>query len=188
MRQPEITAVSIFLAALVLGGCDWNALNGGGIPEIGPSKPVPACDGYLTKTAVRDETQSDATSAVDTALEWARKYAEASERHNKLLQENRSLNQQNQEYQKQVTELQGKIERAERELAEANSMLLEMRQELDKWKTDVLGFRDEMRRAQKVQLDALAKILKLVGGELTVPQEVRTNDGAAGAKESGDRL
>jgi uncharacterized protein YeaO (DUF488 family) len=53
----------------------------------------------------------------------------------------------------------------EKELAEANEFLQQMHVELNKWKSDVLGFREEMRQAQQAQLEALAKILRVLGAE-----------------------
>jgi hypothetical protein len=43
-----------------------------------------------------------------------------------------------------------------------------MRIELNNWKTSILGFRDEMRQADIAQLETLLKILKILGGEVTV--------------------
>jgi hypothetical protein len=37
--------------------------------------------------------------------------------------------------------------------------------ELNNWKTDVIGFREEIRAADRAQLEALLKILKVLGGE-----------------------
>lgn len=44
-----------------------------------------------------------------------------------------------------------------------------MQKELTNWKSDVLGFRDEMRKAQKAQIDALTHIVTLLGGETAPP-------------------
>ena len=41
-----------------------------------------------------------------------------------------------------------------------------MRIELNNWKIDILGFRDEIRDAETAQLEALLKILKVLGGEV----------------------
>jgi hypothetical protein len=38
--------------------------------------------------------------------------------------------------------------------------------ELNNWKADVIGFRQEMRSAEKAQLEALLKILQILGGEV----------------------
>ena len=37
---------------------------------------------------------------------------------------------------------------------------------MNNWKTDILGFRDEIRDAETAQLEALLKILKVLGGEV----------------------
>ena len=41
-----------------------------------------------------------------------------------------------------------------------------MRVELNNWKTNVLGFREEMRQADTEQLKALLKVLTILGGEV----------------------
>ena len=40
-----------------------------------------------------------------------------------------------------------------------------MLSELNTWKTNILGFRTEMREAAKAQLEALLKVLEVLGGE-----------------------
>ena len=57
------------------------------------------------------------------------------------------------------------LKTAEKELSDANELLIEMRKELNSWKTNVLGFRDESNYIHKEQLKALVKILKLLGAE-----------------------
>jgi len=57
------------------------------------------------------------------------------------------------------------LKTAETELSDANELLIEMRKELDSWKTNVLGFREESNYVHKEQLKALVKILKLLGAE-----------------------
>ena len=58
----------------------------------------------------------------------------------------------------------------QKELDEANAFLQQMHLELSEWKTDVLGFRDEIRKSQKAQLEALGKILSVLGAEpVTIP-------------------
>ena len=68
---------------------------------------------------------------------------------------------------------------AESELGDANAMLLELRDELNKWKSNVLGFREEMLQAQTAQIEAMHKILVLIGGEpasQVSPESVAQND------------
>ncbi len=165
MRLITGIAVVALSGSLMLGGCDWSTANFTG-PEVAAEPPQASGQAYLDKTAIRDETGAQTDNAVDAAMEWAKKYAEASSKRDQLLQENRQLRQKQLTSQQQITKLQLELDRAERELTQANSMLLEMKTELEKWKTSVLGFRDEMRQSQKAQLDTLVRILTLIGGEV----------------------
>jgi septal ring factor EnvC (AmiA/AmiB activator) len=70
-------------------------------------------------------------------------------------------------------------EQLNRELTDANNMLVELRKELDRWRANVLGFRQEMREAQQTQLEALAKIMKMLGGEMALPPSSGPAAGAA---------
>ncbi len=60
--------------------------------------------------------------------------------------------------------------------------MIEMRIELNNWRTDILGFRDEMRDADTTQLQALLRILKILGGE--VKEESAQNENAGSAAVS----
>ncbi len=165
MRKITVLTIVGLWATVILSGCDMG-MTAARAQDIPADKPLGDSEAYLGQSAIRSETMVESRSAVETALEWAKKYAEASAKQNRLQQENHSLVQQEHGYQQKITKLEFQLKRAEAELGEANSMLLEMRGELRKWKTNVMGFRDEMREAQKTQLDALFKILRLVGGEL----------------------
>jgi hypothetical protein len=157
-------AASVFLA-----GCDFdNRLSPAG-PAAPVAQPTPAPNGnaaYLPKTAVRGDETKEPDTAVDSALQWAQKYSEASEKLVKLQQDNRTASDKVQLLETQVAKLQLELAQSASQLKDANSMLMEMRGELDKWKTSVLGFRQEMREAQQAQLTALGKVLKLLGGEV----------------------
>ncbi len=159
-----ITITGMF-AILMFSGCNWDTSNSTA-PEVTNDTKANGGQTYLDKTAIRDNVGKETNNAVDAAMEWAKKYTEASAKCNQLLQENRQLKQKQQTHQQQVTKLEIELGNAEKELAQANSMLLEMKTELEKWKTNVLGFRNEMRQSQKAQLDALVRILTLIGGEV----------------------
>ena len=165
MQWTNGITIAGLLAILTFGGCDWNAPNSAG-PETANDTGTNGGQTYLDKTAIRNETGKETNNAVDAAMEWARKYSEASAKRDQLLQENRRLRQKQLTHQQQVTKLKTELSSAEKELAQANTMLLEMKTELEKWKTNVLGFRNEMRQSQKAQLDALVRILTLIGGEV----------------------
>jgi septal ring factor EnvC (AmiA/AmiB activator) len=105
------------------------------------------------------------STAVESAIELSEKYAKLSEETATLRQSNQDLSAKNQQIQKQAAAFQAQLQQTQKELTEANDLLVEMRVELNNWKTNVLGFRDEMRQAQAAQLEALLKILKVLGGQ-----------------------
>jgi len=172
MRTVTRIAVVALVTIGVVAGCDMQNSQINGPPVTRNAQPAGG-DAYLNQTAVREETADQSNTAVDAALAWAKKYTQATEQCDRLREENRALRDSNQEYQQQLSKLQLELNRAEKELSEANAMLLEMREELRKWKTSVIGFRDEMRQAQQAQLDAMYKILKLLGGEPVVQVSTR---------------
>lgn len=107
-------------------------------------------------------------TAVESAVELLEKHAELSKQAAELERKNRSLMTENDRLKEQTTALEAESKQAQKELAEANDLLVEMRIELNNWKTSILGFRDEMREAESAQLEALLKILQILGGEVTV--------------------
>lgn len=105
-------------------------------------------------------------TAVESAIDLSQKYARVSEEAAILRQKSQNLAVENQQLKEQVTSLDSQLQQAKKELTEANNLLVEMRIELNNWKADVIGFRDEMRDASKAQLEALMKILRTLGGEV----------------------
>jgi len=112
------------------------------------------------------ESVPQSQTAVESAIELSQKYANVSEEVTVLRRQNQDFLAKNQQLQDRVLALEAELQQAQKELTEANDLLMEMRIELNNWKTDVLGFRDEMRDAETAQLEALLKILKVLGGEV----------------------
>ncbi len=172
----KIKFVVVLVLAALPAGCDLDRDGNQKqiLPDTKDSDKAAEKDNaeYLNKTAIRQETESQSESAVDTALQWAEKYAAVSEQLALIQRENRELREENQQLVKQVETLKGKLGRAENELSEANAMLMDLQKELGKWKQNVLGYRKEMRQASQAEMEALIKILKLLGGE--VPKAVST--------------
>lgn len=106
-------------------------------------------------------------TVVESAIELSEKYAKLSQEAATLSGKNQDLIAQNSQLQKHATTLEAKLKQTQKELTQANDLLIEMRIELNNWKTDVLGFREEMREAEKAELKALLDILKILGGEVT---------------------
>ena len=111
------------------------------------------------------ETAPQKTTMVESAIELSEKYAMLIEEATYLKQQNQNLTSRNQQLKEQIAEIQTRLSQTQRELSEANKVLVDMRLELNNWKSDVLGFRSEMRDAQTAQLQALMKILRALGGE-----------------------
>jgi chromosome segregation ATPase len=92
--------------------------------------------------------------------------ADLSEQVTALRAENVALATENAKQKSRISEVEPELQQAQKELREANDLLMEMRLELNNWKEDILGFRSEMRDADQAQLEALLKILQLLGGEI----------------------
>ena len=105
-------------------------------------------------------------SVVQSAMELSKKHAKLSEEAAVLRQQNKDFNVQNQQLKKQVDALEAQLQQTQKELTEANDLLITMRVELNNWKVNILGFRDEMRDAETAQLEALFKILTVLGGQV----------------------
>ena len=104
-------------------------------------------------------------TAVESAIELSEKYAQLSDQAATLREENQRLATENENLQQQVTSLEARLKQTQKELGEANDLLIKMLGELNNWKSNILGFRSEMRNAATAQLEALLKILEILGGE-----------------------
>ncbi len=129
----------------------------------------------FTDTAPKDQT------AVDSAIKLAQEHAELSEKTAVLQQKNHDFFIENQQLKDRIAALEPQLNQAKKELAEANDLLIEMRIELNNWKTNILGFRDEMRDADKTQLQALLRILKALGGEVSPEVSTRKDPDSTGS-------
>ncbi|HEW79455.1 MAG TPA: hypothetical protein ENH34_05795 [Phycisphaerales bacterium] len=131
------------------------------------------------------ESAPQGPTAVESAIELAKKHAELSEEMVVLRQKNQGLIAENSRFKERLVTLEPKLQQTQKELAEANDLLIEMRIELNNWKMDILGFRAEMRDAEKTQLEALLKILNVLGGEVKPESagQMRTVSSAADSSE-----
>ena len=160
-----LTALAMMLA---IAGCD-SALRPQRSAEVRASAPEDADASYLVDTTVRGDENTGGPSAVQSALAWSDKYAQAAEKLVRLQQANQALEGKNRQLLAQIAKSQIDTETSRKELNEANAMLIELRGELTKWKSNVLGFRQEIQTAQQAQLEALQKVLRLLGGEVPEP-------------------
>lgn len=176
------------LAAICLGGCEemgFGPMDGQPAPfRSPPARHPPARADYMAAEAVRAGDSAPVGGAVDAALEWSGKYAKAAEELLESQKANKQLREANGQLTTQLADQKKRLDRAQKELGEANEMLLELGKELRAWKGNVLGFRSEMQQAQQVQMDAIKKILVLLGGELGKPRAEATPRQAASAKDA----
>lgn len=105
-------------------------------------------------------------TAVESAIELSQKYASLSDQTVVLREENQRLKTENENLQQQAASLEARLKQTQKELTEANDLLMEMLTELNTWKSNILGFRGEMREAAKAQLEALLKVLEILGGKV----------------------
>ncbi len=132
------------------------------------------------------ESAPQGQTVVESAMELSEKYAKLSDEVAVLREKNQNFITENRHLKKQLAALGAQSQKTQKELAEANDLLIEMRIELNNWKADILGYRDEMRDAEKAQLEALFKILKVLGGEVEAqsPQAQDAGSAVVSASES----
>ncbi|MHC4436034.1 MAG: hypothetical protein ACYS3S_01645 [Planctomycetota bacterium] len=106
-------------------------------------------------------------TAVESAMKLSSEYSTLTQEAALLRQQNEDLIAKNRQLNEQAASLDAQLRQTQKELAEANGLLIEMRIELNNWKSDILGFREEMRNAETVQLETLLRILKVLGGQVT---------------------
>lgn len=134
------------------------------------------------------ETVPQGPSAVDSAIELSKRCAQLTEDIAALKQEKQSLAMEKQRLESRLAILEPELAQAKKELDQANDLLIEMRLELNNWKTSVIGFREEMRRADAAQLKALLKIYELLGGQTPAEPAQEPNRPSDTANESVIRI
>jgi outer membrane murein-binding lipoprotein Lpp len=152
----RVALMAVAVASVLMGGCSYFE-----------PKPVekPAPPQVDSTPAKYDSGPGSTLTPVESSLLLSEKYAALAVDSEKLRQENKRLTDENVVLSGKVVKLQSDYDQASKELREANSMAIDLRIELNNWKNNVLGFRDEMRESQKAQLEALVKIMQLLGGE-----------------------
>ena len=130
------------------------------------------------------EPDSENPSPVESAMALSKKYARLSEETSVLRREKEDLISKNRRLEDLNSSLKTQLLQTQKELTEANDLMIEMRIELNNWRTDILGFRDEMRDADATQLQALLRILKILGGETKAELAQNENTGSDPASQS----
>jgi len=155
---PPLIAALLILAG---SGCSTTPTQS---RTIAPQTARPADAGPSSAARFQD-TSFEGRTAVESAIELSEKYARLSDQTVSLREENQRLTSANEKLRQQIGTLEGNLSQTQKELNEANDLLIEMLTELNNWKTNILGFRSEMREAAKAELEALLKVLEILGGE-----------------------
>lgn len=131
------------------------------------TRPAASNSGSGSSTTANrfQDTPLEGRTAVESAIELSEKYARLSDQTVTLRDDNQRLTAENQALLQQIDDLELKLQQTQKELGEANDLLIDMLSELNTWKTNILGFRTEMRDAASAQLEALLKVLEVLGGE-----------------------
>jgi peptidoglycan hydrolase CwlO-like protein len=164
--DPKTRIIPPLLAILMtlVGGCTRSNAPVEALATAPPPQSTPEPDTEADAKRFQDSTL-DGRTAVESALEISEKYARLSDQTVALRAENQQLHAENERLNAHVASLEDKLAQTQKELNEANDLLIDMIDELNNWKNNVLGFRGEMRNAAKAQLEALLKVLELLGGE-----------------------
>jgi hypothetical protein len=201
--NPKIRTLGMLLLVLLLWGCSKPVEDLSPIPierrlevEAEPAAPSRQPQVYQDLNIQPQEpdprTQighrftdpsQEATSAVEKALMWSERYEQLSGKAEQLRQDNTDLQIENNELKMQLSKLQVELDQAQKELADANAFLQDLQLELTQWKSDVLGFRDEIRAAQAAQMQALMKVLRVLGAE-TIQTPVDMTESAKEARDN----
>ena len=127
------------------------------------------------------EPDPEGPTVVESAMKLSGEYARLTREAAVLRRQNEDFIAKNRQLNEQVVSVDAQLKQAQKELAEANSLLIDMRIELNNWKIDILGFRNEMRNAETAQLETLLRILKVLGGQVTSESARAENTGTVGS-------
>ena len=168
MEKSTMQTDKIFILAMLsipiflLSGCSSSQK-----PAEIAVEPVPVERRQNDAIAKRfQEPDPEGSTVVESAMKLSGEYARLTQEAAVLRQQNQDFIAKNSQLEEQAISLNAQLQQTQKELSEANSLLIEMRIELNNWKTDILGFRNEMRDAETAQLETLLRILKVLGGQV----------------------
>ncbi len=167
-NQKTIVLLISLISILLPLGCTLIKEPGRLSVQPGSNRPPQQNVKQLPSDSVAKRFQESAPqgpTVVQSAMELSTKHAQLSEEAAVLRQQNQDVFTKNQQLKDRLVALEAQLQQTQKELTEANDVRIEMRIELNNWKTDILGFRDEIRDAETEQLRALLRILKILGGE-----------------------
>lgn len=171
-----IAVIAVSCAAGLVAGCAGQASQRDPTPPPQTQRVSGNVEHLADVSVEQERSDQQVPTAVERAVQWSEKYSRTAERLVAAQKARNELEKENQQLLAKVARLQTELDRAKQELRDANQMLVEMREELSNWKTNVLGFRDEMRQAQQAQIERLKEIIELLGGEVPSASTAETTD------------
>ena len=165
MNTPKkyIILISTLSLVLTIAGCTESLKSSKNKKSANIKKQSDLQSEKNAKKYIDSGTNSE--TIVESAIELSEKYSKLLEEATNLKIQNKQLSQQNDQYKQKTEKLQAELDKTRQELQQANDLLIEMKLELNNWKADILGFRDEMKQAQQAQIEALYKILTILGAQ-----------------------
>lgn len=157
------TIVILITASLMLSACEnvqQNTIDTAPIEQQAQSQSQPQ-----PVEANRFQNAPDEPTAIDKLIKLAQEKADLSEKYIEQLKSNNKVSNENAQLRQVNKQLTAELEQTKTELNQTNKLLIEMRAELDQWKSKILEFHNESRNTDKAQLEALFKILQLIGGQ-----------------------
>jgi DNA repair exonuclease SbcCD ATPase subunit len=163
MRSNKIIILAILFAPVfLLAGCSSSQQPADlAVEDVPVERPQ---DDSIAKRF--HEPDPEGPTVVESAMKLSGEYARLTQEAAELRRQNEDFIAKNRQLNDQAVSVDAQLKQTQKELAEANSLLIEMRVELNNWKTDILGFRNEMRDAETAQLETLLRILKVLGGQV----------------------
>ena len=185
MAKTAIAILAAALASAALAGC-WQMPNDTRPETVNqPPPPTTTAEKAPPESPVKraaPELQPD--SVVERVVILSERLQRAQEKVIELQKDNRDLDDRNRNLLAQMAKLQMSLTQTQKELTDANDLLLEMRGDLTQWKENVLGFRGEIRSAQQAQLEAMTKVIRLLGGVIEEPKPKPAEKEAAKSDET----
>lgn len=165
----SLTIILSVMTLAMAAGCEPSNISYQGLtPQLTPMNNEQRLQSvaHIQDESIVGDGATDGRGATDVALEWADKYAKVSRELVYSDKRNRELEKEKAALSQQIAQLETELKQARSELDDANVMLDEMKRDLNDWRKNVLAYRKEIMASDAAQLNALQKILEMLGGEV----------------------
>ena len=178
MKRMQRT-IWIPLVLLVAGCQPWPQGPSGSDSALTGPRPETVPRASYLKNTVRGQNEQSDPSAVDSAMVWAKKYTEATEKIMQLEKDRRALVEENSKKADRIADIEKQLAQAQKEIDDANALLIRYNKELAQWKAQVLDYRDEIRKGLDEVIAKQIDIIRILGGELDTTASPTTRPSVA---------